>query len=65
MPGYFSEIVYLRAFAILAVIGIHESEYFFTEMSGISFLTFLYMSIDTVLEMCSPSVCGYLGICVI
>ena len=31
--GYFSEIIYLRAFAILAVISIHVTEYFFTEMS--------------------------------
>jgi len=53
-PGYFSEIVYLRAFAILAVIGIHETEYFFTEMSGITFLTFLYMSIDTFSKCAVP-----------
>ena len=43
---YFSEFVYLRAIAILAVISIHVSSYF-TEMSGINFLTLIYMSIDT------------------
>jgi surface polysaccharide O-acyltransferase-like enzyme len=60
-PGYFSEIVYLRAFAILAVISIHESEYFFTEMSGINFLTFLYMSIDTFSKCAVPLFVGISG----
>ena len=59
--GYFSEIVYLRAFAILAVIGIHESEYFFTEMSGINFLTFLYMSLDTFSQCAVPLFVGISG----
>jgi surface polysaccharide O-acyltransferase-like enzyme len=42
---YFFEIVYLRAFAILAVIGIHVASYF-TEMTYISILTFFYMSVE-------------------
>jgi len=42
---YFSEIVYLRAIATLAVISIHTSAYF-TKMSTINFLTLIYMSID-------------------
>jgi len=52
-PEYFSEIVYLRAFAILAVISIHVSDYF-TEMATINFLTFLYMSIDTFSHFAVP-----------
>jgi len=59
--GYFSEIVYLRAFAILAVIAIHESEYFFTEMSGVTFWTFLYMSIDTFSKCAVPLFVGISG----
>jgi probable poly-beta-1,6-N-acetyl-D-glucosamine export protein len=52
-PEYFSEIVYLRAIAILAVISIHVSA-FFTEMNSINFLTLLYMSIDTVSHFAVP-----------
>jgi surface polysaccharide O-acyltransferase-like enzyme len=52
-PEYFSEIVYLRAIAILAVISIHVSA-FFTEMSHINFLTLLYMSIDTFSHFAVP-----------
>ena len=52
-PEYFSEIVYLRAFAILAVISIHVS-YYFTEMISINFLTLLYMSIDTFSHFAIP-----------
>jgi probable poly-beta-1,6-N-acetyl-D-glucosamine export protein len=52
-PEYFSEIVYLRSIAILAVISIHVSAYF-TEMSTISFLTFIYMSIDTFSHFAVP-----------
>ena len=52
-PEYFSEIVYLRAFAILAVISIHASDYF-SEMTTITFLTFLYMSIDTFSHFAVP-----------
>ncbi len=43
---YFSEIVYLRAIAILSVISIHVSAFFY-QMGSISFLTLLYMSIDS------------------
>ena len=50
---YFSEIVYLRAIAILAVISIHVSAYF-TEMDRINFLTLLYMSIDTFSHFAVP-----------
>ena len=45
-PHYFSEIVYLRALAILAVISVRVSNDFFM-MNSINFLTFLYMSIET------------------
>jgi surface polysaccharide O-acyltransferase-like enzyme len=59
--GYFSEIVYLRAFAILAVISIHESEYFFTEMNSVTFVTFLYMAIDTFSKCAVPLFVGISG----
>ena len=52
-PEYFSEIVYLRAIAILAVISIHVSV-FFNKMSGITFLTLLYMSINTLSQFAVP-----------
>ena len=52
-PEYFSEIVYLRAIAILAVISIHVSVYFI-EMDSINFLTLLYMSIDTFSQFAVP-----------
>lgn len=52
-PEYFSEIVYLRAIAILAVISIHVSAYF-TDMGSINFLTVLYMSIDTFSSFAVP-----------
>jgi surface polysaccharide O-acyltransferase-like enzyme len=45
-PGYFSEIVYLRAIAILAVISVRVANDFIT-MNSINFLTLLYMSITT------------------
>jgi len=49
-PEYFSEIVYLRAIAILAVISIHASP----KGSSINFLTLLYMSIDTFSHFAVP-----------
>jgi probable poly-beta-1,6-N-acetyl-D-glucosamine export protein len=51
--GYFSEIVYLRAFAILAVISIHVSSCF-TSMERATFLTFFYMSVDTISHFAVP-----------
>jgi probable poly-beta-1,6-N-acetyl-D-glucosamine export protein len=52
-PEYFSEVVYLRAIAILAVISIHVSSYF-TKMDTINFLTFFYMSIDAISSFAVP-----------
>jgi probable poly-beta-1,6-N-acetyl-D-glucosamine export protein len=52
-PEYFSEIVYLRSFAILAVISAHVSAYFMY-MDSINFLTLLYMSIDTFSHFAIP-----------
>lgn len=52
-PEYFSEIVYLRAIAILAVISIHVSGSF-DKMSSINFLTLLYMSISTFSHFAVP-----------
>jgi surface polysaccharide O-acyltransferase-like enzyme len=52
-PAYFSEIVYLRAIAILAVIAIHTSAYY-SIMERATFLTFLYMSVDTISHFAVP-----------
>lgn len=52
-PEYFFKITYLRAFAILAVISIHVSSYS-TEMTGVTFLTLLYLSIDTFSHFAVP-----------
>jgi probable poly-beta-1,6-N-acetyl-D-glucosamine export protein len=49
---YFSEIVYLRAIAILAVISIHVSS--FSAMISINFLTLMYMSINTFSHFAIP-----------
>ncbi|WP_209630383.1 acyltransferase [Methanofollis sp. W23] len=50
---YFDEINILRAFAILAVIGIHVSAYF-TKMSTINLLTTTYMAIDAFSHFAVP-----------
>jgi probable poly-beta-1,6-N-acetyl-D-glucosamine export protein len=50
---FFSEIEFLRAFAILAVISIHVSAYF-TKMDTVNFLTFLYISIGTFSHFAVP-----------
>jgi surface polysaccharide O-acyltransferase-like enzyme len=52
-PEYFFEITYLRAFAILAVISIHVSGAF-SEMSGFTFLTLLYMSLNAFSRFAVP-----------
>ena len=52
-PRFFSEIVYLRAIAILAVISIHVSAYF-TLMERVTFLTFLYLAVDTISHFAVP-----------
>ena len=51
--GFFPEIVYLRAIAILAVISIHVSA-IFIDMKKLSFLTFFYMSIDAFSHFAVP-----------
>jgi probable poly-beta-1,6-N-acetyl-D-glucosamine export protein len=48
---YFSEIVYLRAIAILAVISIHVASF---STNGINFLTYMYMSINTFSQFAIP-----------
>jgi surface polysaccharide O-acyltransferase-like enzyme len=52
-PEFFSEVVYLRAIAILAVISIHVSAYF-TKMDISNFLTFFYMSVNTFSHFAVP-----------
>jgi len=51
--GFFSEITYLRAFAVLAVISIHICANL-DEMATISFLTYMYLSIDTFSHFAVP-----------
>jgi probable poly-beta-1,6-N-acetyl-D-glucosamine export protein len=51
---YYSEMNYLRSFAILSVISIHISDYF-TEMTNINLLTVLYMAIDAFSRAAVPA----------
>ena len=51
---YYSEMNYLRGFAILSVISIHISDYF-TEMTNINLLTVLYMAIDAFSQAAVPA----------
>jgi probable poly-beta-1,6-N-acetyl-D-glucosamine export protein len=53
-PLYFSEINYLRGFAILSVISIHVSTYY-TQMETINLLTTLYITIDTLSLFAVPA----------